>query len=456
MTAWERQRFRKWLLSPLHNTRQELTALLDYWLLCEKKASVPQAEDSFKAAFPQKSYSETNMRHLLSWMMAQIRDFLTWTELQSDPWQAQRYALRSFRRRNLEAAFLNLQTNIADTLQEAPLLDLEAPLLRFHAEMEKFQWNLAQKRRQPVTFDALAEHLIAYMTIQMLRLGYMYRAQQALQKETPQALERLEALLQAFPPATQQEYPHIAIFHTGFRLLSHPEEDHWLPEFRSQLMQYGAQLAADEARDLLMLAINYCIRRINQGQQQYLAEALTFYEMGLHRQWLLDERKHLTKYTYNNVLLTIIALRDWERAHTFLEVYREQLAPADREMVYAYNKAVLHFRKGDDATAQTLLRTLSFADPMYNLEARRMLLRIYYEKKEFDALESLLDNLLTWLRRHRELGYHREMYRNLALFTGKLLRIPAAEKDKRRKLAERIKNAPLVADRAWLLQNALL
>jgi hypothetical protein len=456
MSARQRQRFRKWLLSPLHNTHPELTAVVDYWSLCEKKGVPAHAAAAFAAAFPEKSLDEKKMRHLLSGLMTQVKDFWAWEELQADPWQSRRYALRSMRKHNLEAAFVEARRATTEALEQQEMLDLESPLVYFHTIMEQFQWNLAQKRRQPVTFEALADHLIAYLTLQMLRLGYMYRSQQALHKETPHALDKLDALLRAFPPESQQQYPYVALFYAGFQLLSHPDEDHWLADFRDRLTCYAERLPTDEARDLLMLAINHCIRRINQGQRQYLAEVLTFYDMGLRQQWLLDERKHLTKYTYNNVLLTIIALRDWERAGVFLEAYRQQLPPADRDKVYEYNKAVLCFRKGDYEMAQTLLRTLSFSDPMYNLEARRMLLRIYYEKKEYDALESLLDNLLTWLRRHRELGYHREMYRNLALFTGKLLRLPPADKQKRQKLAAKIKDTPLVADRDWLLQNTLV
>jgi hypothetical protein len=90
---------------------------------------------------------------------------------------------------------------------------------------------------------------------------------------------------------------------------------------------------------------------------------------------------------------------------------------------------------------------------MYNLEARKMLLKIYFEQGASDALESTLENLLTWLRRHGEIGYHREMYRNLARFTGRLLRLSPGDEAQRGRLTKKIRDTPLVAERAWLLEK---
>lgn len=452
LTAWEVQHFRKWLRSPFHNSRPELADLFDYLQKKLMQKESPVLEEAFRFAFPGQKFDAKKMRHAFSWIMAQIKAFFVWQELQNDTHRSNLYEVRAFRKRGLEAGFRNAVQDAKTSLNQNQTIDTEVPLAAFQIEMEDFQWSLAQKRSQEINFDQLADHLTVYFTTQMLRLGYMYRTQQVLQKQLPSALPRIDTLLQAFPPDVQKT-PQISLYYTGFQLLSHPEEDHWLVQFRVLLAQYGKQFSSDEARDHLMLAINHCIRRINQGQRQFLQEVMTFYELGLENTWLLDERGFLTKYTYNNVLLTIIALQDWHKAEAFLEQYRTQLPQNERESIYHYNKAVLLFRKGDYDGAQSILRSLAFADPMYNLEARRMLLRIYFENNEFDALESLLDNLMTWLRRHGEIGYHREMYRNLARFVGKLLKIPRGEKEKLQKLAQKIKDTPLVADRAWLLQQ---
>ena len=450
LSAWEVNNFRKWLHSPFHNARPELSGLFDYLIKCIREEVNPHPEPAFNAVFAGQEPDEKKLRHALSWLMTQIRSFFIWQELQSDGNRRNMYAARSFRKRNLEAGFRQVMREAkTETARQAPY-SAESQLADFYLNFEQYQWDIDQKRAQDMPFDALSGALTNFYATKLLQLGCTYRAQQALQKQSPQTLPGLDLVLSAFPEETFLKEPQTALYYCGYLMLSKPDE-HWKDMFRQLLERHGHQFPVEEARDLLMMAINYCIRRINQGDRVYLGEVLDFYNLGLQNRLLLDERGFLRKYTYNNVLLTMAAGKLWERAAEFLETYREQLPPDERDSIYRYNRAVFLFQKADYGDAQEILRELSFSDPIYNLEARRMLLRIYYEENSHDALESLLDNLLTWLRRHGEIGYHREMYRNLARFTGKLLKIPASEREKRLKLAQKINDTPLVADRQWLL-----
>lgn len=115
-------------------------------------------------------------------------------------------------------------------------------------------------------------------------------------------------------------------------------------------------------------------------------QSLDFYLLGLESKLLQDERGIYSKYTYNNVLMTFVALEEWEKAKQFLEKYRLELADAERENVYEYNLSIFHFRRGIYDTALDLLRNVSFADPMYNLESRKMLLKIYFEQNAIGPL----------------------------------------------------------------------
>lgn len=453
LSAWESQSFRKWLLSPAHNTRPELTAAFDYLLKCSKNSLEPAGDKVFDIVFPGKKFDEKNLRHILSWLMAQLKSFMTWQELQTDPAMAGNLLTQHFRKRGFEPGFRQALRDARQVVSAASAFSPDMQRQTFRLDLEEYQWNITQKRAQDMPFDRLSGSLTNYFTIQMLQLGCLYRAQEAMGKQSPDDLPRLDALLQTFSGESLESTPATELYHAGFQMLSRTDEQIWPAKFLELLENHIHLVPGEEARGLLMMAINYGIGRGNRGDRDYFDEVLKMYEIGLKRQLLSDKRGYLTKFTYNNVLLLMIARKHWERAGNFLETYREQLAPEERDGVYRYNRAVFLFRKGSFDEAQTMLSVLSFTEPMYNLEARRMLLRIYFERKEIDALESLLDNLLTWVRRHGEIGYHREMYRNLARFTGKLLKIPAAEKERRSRLAQKIKDTPLVADREWLLEK---
>ena len=86
-----------------------------------------------------------------------------------------------------------------------------------------------------------------------------------------------------------------------------------------------------------------------------------------------------------------------------------------------------------------------------NFDARRMMLRIYFERNEIQALSSLLESFGIYLRRHREGGYHREMYQNLVKFMKKLISIPPNNKSALKKLEETVRQTRYLAEREWLL-----
>jgi len=282
----------------------------------------------------------------------------------------------------------------------------------------------------------------------------MAQAQVAVQRQVrPDSPDWVGPVLAQLPGNPRQNQPAVALYYLGHEMLTAPEDAERMVVFRDLLEKNIGKLPGDEARGLLMLAINHGIRRINEGDRPAIRSTLDFYLLGLESQVLQDERGVLSKYTYNNVLMTFLALSEWDSARDFLERYRGQLASGERENVYRYNLAVFHFRQGAfDATLE-LLRGVSFADPMYNLESRKILLKIYFEQEAVSALESLLENMLTWLRRHGELGYHREMYRNLAMFTGRLLRLLPGDVEARKRLRKKVLDTPLVAERGWLLEK---
>ena len=247
------------------------------------------------------------------------------------------------------------------SIEKANNYSTETPIHTFGLDFEDYQWNISQKRAQKIPFDLLAGSLTAYFTTKMLQLGWMYRAHEAMGKQSPDTLPRLDAILDAFPPDTLQATPETALYYAGHCMLSKTDEKYWPLQFRGLLESHIHLFPRDEARNLLLMAVNYGIGRSNRGDREYLEEVLTIDELGLKQQLLLDERGDRSKFTYNNILLNMIARTYWERAEIFLETYRDQLAPEERVPIYRYNRAVFLFRKGNYGEAQEILSLLSFS-----------------------------------------------------------------------------------------------
>jgi len=100
-----------------------------------------------------------------------------------------------------------------------------------------------------------------------------------------------------------------------------------------------------------------------------------------------------------------------------------------------------------------LLQKVDFDDVLNNLDARRMLLRIYYELGEFEALHSLLDSFKTYISRQKDVGYHKDNYLNLIRFVKKMIRYDLSDPKTRSALVDEIKNTPAFTEQSWLLKQ---
>ena len=456
LSAWEARRFRVRLESPCFNRKTTLFALFDYLWSCAAGGQAPQIEKAQQAVFPGQGSSPAKLRHEMSELLALLRDYLVELELEKMPLQRHSILAHALRRRGLEK-------NFRQAIREAASLEpgpedpaFARSLFRFHIQKEQYEWEKRSRRYLDFPLEDLSAHLDTWYAGQLLQMACNESAQAALGPEAGskrydrQRIEAVTALLSGSP---HQHNPEVALYYRGLHMLDAPEDGKAVEAFRSLFEQHAGALPRNLAKELLMLAINHGIRRINAGEREALHRTLGFYLFGLDNKLLQDENGVLSKFTYNNVLMNFLALEEWDKALDFIERYRAQLPPKEQDNVYRYNMAVYRFRRGEFDTTLELLRNVNFPDPMYNLESRKMLLKIYYEQQAFDALESLLENLLTWLRRHSEIGYQREMYRNLAHFTGRLLRLPPQDKEGARSLAQKIRDTPLVAERTWLLEK---
>ncbi|MFT6021824.1 MAG: hypothetical protein ACI9CQ_004635 [Saprospiraceae bacterium] len=65
-----------------------------------------------------------------------------------------------------------------------------------------------------------------------------------------------------------------------------------------------------------------------------------------------------------------------------------------------------------------LLQKVNYKDILFNLAIKTIALKTYFELGEIDLLESHMDAMQNYIRRKKDIGYHRELYSNLFYQTG--------------------------------------
>ncbi len=105
-------------------------------------------------------------------------------------------------------------------------------------------------------------------------------------------------------------------------------------------------ISNDELRDLYTLARNYCIRKINLGNQLFSRELFDLYqrELELLKQ---SETGELSPMIYKNITSLAFKIEEHDWAYNFIQQYTNHLPEEHRNSYYSFNMARYYFTKKD-------------------------------------------------------------------------------------------------------------
>jgi len=463
LTKTERRAFGKWIASPFFNQRPDVLHLYEY--LCEQvpvgqaarsDAAAISKVSAFSRVFPSdgrrsaRAYSDADMRHAMSFLFQALKEFLAYQHWSEDGADTGRHLCKSLRRRGLEQVFEKEFSALSSRLTDSAHRSADYFFQQYHLHLERWEVFRRSSREASDVLQQAGVARDAYIAAETLRHACAVMAQPG-ERGAMNSSVYLEATLAAVEAGAFEAMPAVMAYFHCFRLLSEPEAEADFQRLRVLLVEHWALFPVNEIRDLYVGAINYCIRRLNSGVRGYIREALNLYRSGLERGVILEDG-FLNKYTYNNILLLAVALEEWDWSFRFLEQYKSALPPRDRDSAWRYNLATYYFRKKEFEQAQEILSQVEFRDVFYHLDARRMLVRIYFNTDATAALESLLDSFTIYLQRKRSaLGYHRELNLNFVRFVKRLLQLEPGNVAARERIAAKIQETRLVAEREWLL-----
>ena len=442
---------REWAKCGCFNRRPEVSRLCDH--LCDHIHKTAQkalaAERLHAAAFPDTEYDNRALRHVMSYLLEVVRQYLAWAEWSSDAAEQQQSLVRALRRRGMEQLFGQEWEWAQGKAEQGSARDARYHFRQYQMHQEQVEQTSRSARSGRLNLQPLPDQLTTYYVAEMLRHACLAHVHQAVAGQVYR-LDLLNVILEAAGQEDMLRAPAVALYYHAYQMLRSPDDAAPFEQLKAALVEHESRFAPEEMRSLYLMAINGCIRRMNTGQRQYIREAFDLYRAALERDFLI-ENGVLSNFTYTNIIRAGVALGEHEWAVQFLEQYRTRLHPRDRDNFYRFNLALVRFRQQDYARAMPLLRQVDFEDPLNNLDARRMLLRSYYELGEWDALESLLHSFGAYLRRQKNLGYHRTTNENLLVFTKKLTELDRRDAAAVAALRAEIAAAPEVAEREWLL-----
>jgi hypothetical protein len=372
LPAKDLRALREWARCGCFNRRAEVTRLCDH--LCDHVHKASQknltAERLHAAAFPDAAeYDNRALRHVMSYLLEVVRQYLAWAEWSADPAEQQQSLVQALRRRGMEHLFGKEWGWAQEQAEQSSARDARYHFRQYQLHQEQVEQTSRNERSARLNLQPLPDQLTTYYVAEMLRHACLAQVHQAVAGQVYR-LDLLQAILEAAGQEEMLRSPAVAVYYHAYQMLRSPDDPKPFEQLKSALTEHEARFSKAEMRGLYLMAINGCIRRMNSGQRQYIREALDLYRAALERDFLA-ENGYLTGFTYKNIIRAGVALGEHEWTERFLEQYRAQLHPRERDNLYRYNLAFLRFRQQDYARAMPLLQQVDFEDPLNNLDARR-------------------------------------------------------------------------------------
>ncbi|MCB0628705.1 MAG: hypothetical protein R2824_08800 [Saprospiraceae bacterium] len=450
----EVREFRKWLLSPVHNQREDVVQLFDYLMVANhlEEDKFLQKERVYRKIFGKEAYNDAKLRQTNHFLLKSLEEYFNYQINVSDEISTKIGLIKNYRRRNLLRLVRKNLDQTAGLLEASDLRNEDYYWNQYEYQQERYNYlSLLQKSSElelQEVSDALEK---AYITEKLIWSCRLIFHQTIYRKNYDLGL--LQPVLQMVEERNLTGEPAIAIYFHVLKAMTDKEDDHLhFEKLRMDIVKYENHFPRPQLKEIYQMAINYSVRKTNAGLATFQREIFEWYRQGILSKVLIESEK-LSPATYSNTVTASLQVGEFEWAEKFIDEYKAMLPKKERDNLSHFSKAKLFFTRKDYKRAMVLLAQAEYHNILINLNAKSMLIKMYYELDEMEALEFLLESMRIYIRRKEVIGYHSNLYLRLIQFTKKLIRINRYDKEKMAKLRTEIQTANPLPERQWLLEQ---
>ena len=448
----EIRQLKKYLKSPFVTHREDIGRMFEYLAKHLYQAKpLPQKEELFKYTYGEAGFEGQKLRSTMSELHAFIEQYII--ELSSKQGKiSSLLALGAFyRQRNLSRHFQRTIKKIKKLQDKQGFRNPDYYQHQLNLQIEEAHFASANKRTQNLNLQEIDITLDVLYLSQKLRHACTLLSHRAV-FQADYNFGLLKGWIDLLEEGSYLNIPAIALYYYCYRFLTEAYSQDYFIKFRQALSLHRTHFPKEELKDLYRAAINFCIRKLNEGSLDYTREGWELYQEGLSAGYFI-ENEQLSRFTFDNIVGFGLRLKEYEAVGDFIEGYQEKLNTEFRERTVLFNLGRLKYEQQNFGEALSYLLASNPKDLVNQLIVKTLQLKIYYESGEFDLLESHLDSFRSFIRRREVSDYHRENFQNIIYFIKKIVSLAPYNKIEKQKLKEAIKTTAVLTEREWLLQK---
>ncbi|MEZ5043531.1 MAG: hypothetical protein R2828_26780 [Saprospiraceae bacterium] len=452
---YEQNRFRKYLASPYFNKDETLVQLYEVLLadIGTSKRQPLEKKDVWRKLGLPKRYDDVRFRKYCSDLLKLLEGFLAQQVYESNPLHQATYLIDAVSKKKMEKLYNGTMKTARRLSEQQP--HKSASYYYYQYEIEKNFYDLLnyeKKRADRTNMEDIANNLDYFYLAEKLRMYCAVLVQQYFASQEYKLLF-IDEILSHIKEIDLDQVPPVAVYYQVFLTITQKENEDSYYNLKELLDQHGLKFPKQEALSLYYFAINYCIQKINSGNQIFAEEVFKIYNDLVNKE-IIFVNDELSPWDFKNIVVLALRLGKFDWTETFINKFKHKIPQDDRENAVTYNLAQLYFyqKKYDKVIEQ--LQNVEYTDVTYNLNAKAMLIATYYEKEELEALYSLFESFRAYLNRHKDISLQaKKNYSNLIKFTKKLTKVNPGDQKNLAKIKTEIDATKGIVSVRWLREK---
>lgn len=250
-----------------------------------------------------------------------------------------------------------------------------------------------------------------------------------------------------------KETPPISTYFQVLKTLQEPENEKHYNKLKKLISTHINRFKKEEQYDLYGYLQNYCIKKINSGNNNYLKELFNNYASMLTNKVIIKNNL-IAQFDFKNMVTVALRVGEFEWTKNFIENYQSYLPEEHRLNATTYNTARLAFYQKNYKICLHELLKVEFTDIYYSLDSRALLLKTYYQLNNFESALSLINSFKIFLKRDKKISeYQNITYSNFLKIALQLVQLQLGYKRDINKVDLKLKNTQQIADSTWLQEK---
>ena len=439
--------FRLYLKSPLYNSSESLSNLFELLLGTESISK----NVLFVRMFGEVPYNDKKMRYLFSDLTSHLEKFLSLLEFEKDSEEESLYRQKSLSERNVKKAysFTMIKSSAKENSEKA-----RSFMNKYRSEEIAHLFNARQHSRlAQLNYTGLLKSLDQFYFVRKLQLQCeLINLKNVLNKQFEVIL--IDPICEYLVSNSFLSSPLIEVYYYILISLKGNKEESFdaYEKIISITNEFRNKLAVEDLNNIYQYAKNFCIRRINSGEDNFRLILFDLYKSILKNKRLM-KHDHLSPWEFKNIVTLGLRLKEDEWVKDFISRFINFLPPHERKNALTYNTAMLYYFKKNYKFVLKYLQEVEFTDLYYQLDSKSILLKVYFENDEQEALLHHIAAFKIFLLRNKNISaYQLSIYKNFIKYSLKIFRAGSNSK-KLEALRLEISSAANISDRSWLTER---